>query len=289
MNTKFLKTVFFLVVFFYFDLAIGKVIIDKSDNDSSKMCGTNCNWILYDDGKLEISGSGDMNEFEDIYDENDMAIGITTAPWSEYINSITTVIVNNGITRVGSKAFAYANNLTDVQLDSESISTIGGSAFFGTKNLKHIIIPSSVEGLEEELFENSGIEELTIEGNPALGSIMFDGCDQQITINYKNDDIYELCEEIYPDYDLNFLKYIYNDDGSIDYYKPNGTNENGEQIYSLVKSTNTNGITNLYNNGKITTRLDKNGNIIKRTFYTIKEANEDTPNSKGKYSIRLSF
>lgn len=65
--------------------------------------GSNVTWSLYTDGALVISGSGAM---EDYY-LNDINYGYmtSTAPWYEWEMYITSVRVEDGITRVGDYAF----------------------------------------------------------------------------------------------------------------------------------------------------------------------------------------
>jgi hypothetical protein len=73
-------------------------------------------WNL-SDGILTISGNGQMPNYS-----------TTTIPWLEHVLSIHTVIMEDGITRIGSYAF-LALNLTSVTIP-ESVTSIGNYAFY---------------------------------------------------------------------------------------------------------------------------------------------------------------
>lgn len=95
-------------------------------------CGTGLTWKLDDAGLLTISGSGKMKDYS-----------VNDAPWYPYRNSILSVVIENGVTSVGSYAFRSAKNMTSVQLP-ESMQVLGNSAFDGCQSLQSIHLP---EGL----------------------------------------------------------------------------------------------------------------------------------------------
>lgn len=57
--------------------------------------GTNLTWTLYNDGLLEITGTGDMKNYY-YYSSS-----ITTAPWGTYKDSLTSLSIGEGITSIG--------------------------------------------------------------------------------------------------------------------------------------------------------------------------------------------
>ena len=101
-------------------------------------CGNNVNFSFYSDGKLVISGSGNMNDLN-WYGE---------APWNQYINSITSVNIKEGVTSIG----AYCQSLTSVAIP-KSVSSIGVSAFCRNYKLSSINIPDEVEFIGKKAFE----------------------------------------------------------------------------------------------------------------------------------------
>ncbi len=135
----------------------------------SGSCGAtdaDCHYDLYEDGHLEISGTGEMSNWN--YREG------RAAPWApanaqEFIdgnNAVTSVNIN-GITKVGRWAFLWCNNLTDVQIGN-SVKTIEGAAFESTGNLGTFVIPDTVEKIVATAFQRSKAEKIVIEGTPEL-------------------------------------------------------------------------------------------------------------------------
>ena len=121
-----------------------------------------CTWTL-NNGALTISGNGAMVNYSSQY-FNDTYI--TTAPWGAYIK---TVIIEDGVTSIGSDAFCGYKNLTSVTIP-DSVTSIGSSAFDGCTGLTSVIIPDSVTSIGfGSLGYNWGrkkIDGLTIYGVP---------------------------------------------------------------------------------------------------------------------------
>ena len=87
---------------------------------ASGTCGKNLTWKLTEDGTLTISGKGSMNDYS-IEDGN-------LAPWSEYYMFITSVVIKDGVTSIGSAAFVVHVSLTSVSIPF-SMASIGREAF----------------------------------------------------------------------------------------------------------------------------------------------------------------
>lgn len=86
-------------------------------SDATGICGESLTWE-YSDGVLIISGTGAMTEYEYYSDY----------PWYDYRNSITKVIVEDGVTSISENAFRISPALTSVTLSS-SVESIGECAF----------------------------------------------------------------------------------------------------------------------------------------------------------------
>ncbi|MBQ8270426.1 MAG: leucine-rich repeat protein [Bacteroidaceae bacterium] len=94
-------------------------------------CGEKAYWS-YADGILTISGSGTMQDYT----------SISNTPWNGYKSNITSVLISEGITSIGSYAFSSIN-LTQITIPG-SVTAIGNSAFYGCSNLKTVYNNSNI-------------------------------------------------------------------------------------------------------------------------------------------------
>ena len=139
----------------------------------SGSCGYSVNWTLNSEGKLTISGSGEMYNYG-IYHQGD-------TPWSQtadYTNeTIKTVVIENGVTTIGNVAFSDCTMLTDVTIP-QSVTSIGNSAFSDCTMLTDVTIPQSVTSIGSSAF--SGCEALANVNIPSnvisLGEAAFIDC-----------------------------------------------------------------------------------------------------------------
>lgn len=179
-------------------------------------CGENLKWQLGGDGKLVISGTGDMTDYSaTILDD--------PAPWSSHRDKIKSVELGNGVTYIGAYAFDECYNLTSIKIPDcvmgigvcafrccrrltavgfgSGVTSIGGSAFEGCRRLQRIEIPDQVISIGslaffqctslEDVKLGSGvtsIEDATFSGDISLqrivipsqvtsiGSAVFTGC-----------------------------------------------------------------------------------------------------------------
>ena len=122
----------------------GKVI-------DSGSCGKNVNYELYDDYTLRIFGSGRMTNFDHIYGY----VG-SDAPWgteSQWCTKIKSVVIEDGVTRIGSHAFLGCSSLTEVIIPN-SVTSIGHEAFRDCGALAKIDIPNSVTSIGTAAFQS---------------------------------------------------------------------------------------------------------------------------------------
>ena len=93
-------------------------------------------------GVLTVSGTGAMPDYS-------KASG---TPW--YANgSVKRVVVKDGITSVGNRAFSGNSATIEVEL-GESVERIGTSAFSNCKNLLSVTLPKSLKTIESFAFSN---------------------------------------------------------------------------------------------------------------------------------------
>lgn len=105
---------------------------------------TNISWEFdVDSGTLTLSGTGRMPNW-----------GLSqTKPWESYINDITHIVVESGITRVGSYAFYLCRNVNTITL-SDTVESIDKYAFSNCSSLQIIDIPAGVTDIDISAFNN---------------------------------------------------------------------------------------------------------------------------------------
>lgn len=108
----------------------------------SGTCGTNAKWEL-NGGKLTISGTGQMISW----------ISSSKVPWNSYRSQITSLVIGDGVTSIGSYAFMGCANLASVSIP-ESVTDIQMNAFAMCVSLKEVTLPASVETLGRDAFSN---------------------------------------------------------------------------------------------------------------------------------------
>ena len=140
-------------------------------------CGENANWAFDEaSGTLYITGSGAMDNYINVGN---------VAPWSaEYRKSITKVVVADGITHIGNRAFKGHNRITTVKLGkgvktlgyecfylcnklekiklNNGLTNLGALTFYNCTALTQITIPSSVTNIENRAFKGSGLTSIVV-------------------------------------------------------------------------------------------------------------------------------
>lgn len=106
-------------------------------------------------------------------------VGVTTIrPYMfYYYHTLTSIIIPDSITSIGSGAFHACVNLTSVTIP-DSITTIGNSAFYDCTRLTSVTIPDSVTSIGDSVFNNcAGLTSVTI-GNSvtSIGNYVFEYC-----------------------------------------------------------------------------------------------------------------
>ena len=105
-------------------------------------CGNNATYTFdSENGTLTISGTGETDNY---------FMSGTPIPWN--VSALKSVVVENGITSIGSSAFQGAENLTQVTI-ANSVVNIGELAFSGCTQLAQITLPQNLATIEPTLFE----------------------------------------------------------------------------------------------------------------------------------------
>ena len=88
------------------------------------------------------------------------------------------------VTEIGERALQRVN-ITEVILP-EGITKIGYKAFFKTISLKKINFPKSLKAIEQQAFRGSGLTEVNIPGATAIGNAAFLSCTDMKTLTIPN-------------------------------------------------------------------------------------------------------
>ena len=174
--------------------------VTASGNCGSNINGDNVTWEL-SEGVLTIKGSGRMSS----------SYGNGDAPWyTDYQASITSIVIESGVTYIGNYAFYALYNATSVSIPSTvteigeraftscgitsvnipaSVTSIYDNAFSGCENLKTVKFNngnSSFDYIGNNVFYNSGITSITIPKTEYLGSNVCSSCTSLVNVTIEN-------------------------------------------------------------------------------------------------------
>ncbi len=140
---------------------------------ASGICG-DLNWTLSDDNILTIAGEGMLPN--DTNPWNDYSLG------DDYNNKIVSVVIEEGVTRIGSSAFSFMSNLKTISLPN-SLLSIGNNNFYSCAKLTDITLPNNLQTIEYSCF--SHCPSITTVHIPAsvsnIGFFCFEGNTSQVS------------------------------------------------------------------------------------------------------------
>ncbi len=130
-------------------------------------------WVLdLDRYVLTLSGTGETDGYY-----NAIKGSFYDRPWQNYLAHIEKIVVEEGVTRIGSACFCDCNQLVSLSLPS-SLKSIGRAAFSSDIRLGSIDLPKGLTSIEPYAFENcqrlSG--KLIIPGVLNIGDTAFSNC-----------------------------------------------------------------------------------------------------------------
>ena len=183
--------------------AVPETTLIAASNDGiveQGQCGDDLTWVLYENGTLEINGTGAMND----YSTDRMAPNYRPAPWYAYRSSMKSLVLPDGLTSIGNHAFdgcrgfegglTIPGNVTSIGCDAfadcfgftgsltipDSVTLIGDRAFFNCRGFNgSLAIPNSVISIGEFAFYdcNAFTGNLTIPDSvTSIGSHAFSRC-----------------------------------------------------------------------------------------------------------------
>ncbi|MEE1012675.1 MAG: leucine-rich repeat domain-containing protein, partial [Acutalibacteraceae bacterium] len=137
-------------------------------------------------GFLRIYGSGEMDDY-DTFSAFDWH---RCSPWFYDRDLIKNVVIEEGVTSIGSSAFESCNNLISVDM-AKSIKSIGYGAFANCYSLENIVIPEGVETIDDYVFWESGnLKTVSISKTvKSIGEECFYFCNllEKITVDSENE------------------------------------------------------------------------------------------------------
>ncbi len=127
------------------------------------VCGDNLTWSVdMETGVLTISGTGEMVNSD--------------YGWNNWASSIETIVVEEGVTTIGTQAFQSLTNVTSISLPS-TLTTIGAAPFAGLAGLTSIDLPQGLKTIGDQAFAMSGLTSVTIPASvESVGLCAFSGC-----------------------------------------------------------------------------------------------------------------
>ncbi|MDR1405558.1 MAG: leucine-rich repeat domain-containing protein, partial [Candidatus Methanoplasma sp.] len=119
-------------------------------------------------GVLTISGDGAMGDY---------SYSGSTSPWYGVRTDITSIVIESGVTYIGTDAFYRCTNLKSVTIPN-SVTTIGTDAFWYCTGLRSIVIPYGVTAIGETAFKDcTDLRSVTIPDSVKnIGAAAFEGC-----------------------------------------------------------------------------------------------------------------
>ena len=149
--------------------------------------GDNLTWEFNEtDGTFTISGSGVMQD-----------IGSYYSSWSDYVEQITAVVINEGVTSIGRLAFDDCVNLKTVSVPG-SVLCIGEGAFVGCKNLEIVVLSEGLEEIGKQAFTGcDSLKEIQLPKTlTTIRTAAFSNCDSLVEIKIP-DSVTELEQGIF--------------------------------------------------------------------------------------------
>lgn len=140
-------------------------------------CGPNLTWSLNTkDSTLTIEGTGAMSDYRSY---------IGDAPWVNYRSYIAHLLLPEGLTYIGIRAFFACNKLNIITIPNSVISI--GEEAFKSSSLIHVVFGNNSYRIGSKAFENckSLITLENLKNATSIGSYAFGDCIQLTSVNLQ--------------------------------------------------------------------------------------------------------
>ncbi len=254
----------------------GHSISDNSCVYCGQPASEGLDMVLISEGEYTVSGIGTCTDTEILIPTTYNDLPVVSVEASAFLNNtaITSVVLPDGITSIGEKAFNGCESLTSVLFGKNSqLSSIGPGAFNYCYSLESITIPESVTNIGSDAFIYCyGLRSVTFGENSQLTSIgdgAFNWCEslESITIPASVTSIGEWafveCYRLVEVWNLSKLNITAGseDNGYVAYYAKRVETEPSESyVY-----TDENGYV-IYYDGKVKALINYTGNETKLTI-----------------------
>lgn len=145
----------------------------------SGSCGTDCRWD-FDGVTLTITNTNKKGFDTAIQDYNTTS---DPAPWVKKHLDVRKVVVDRGVKRIGSCAFANLPQLQEVIFNDPDLHTIGWGAFMNDSHLRTISLPVNLKSIETVAFANcDALTSVKIPDRSRVGDQAYADCDNLKTV-----------------------------------------------------------------------------------------------------------
>ena len=187
-------------------------MVNGEDNTVYVKCGYcgqywgDISWKLDSDGNLKLAGKGEMYSYT-LRTHANLNTGIRTysafTPWYDFRDSIKSVAISDGISKLGNYAFCGLSELTQVSI-SDTVTDIEAGAFWSCGNLSSVTLGKGVQQIHgSAFFDCQNLISVTLhEGLKIIGGNAFENCANltSMTIPYSvssmSDNSFENCSKL---------------------------------------------------------------------------------------------
>ena len=115
-------------------------------DEDNGLDGSQVTWTLDSEGTVRISGEGEMADYSELG-----GLDLEAPSPFAFMAGITSLIIEEGVTSIGTGAFFGCFNLSSVTIP-DGVCRIGTSAFFYCLSLPEVTIPENVESIGTRAF-----------------------------------------------------------------------------------------------------------------------------------------
>lgn len=159
----------------YYTVNIVPNVVDSGD------CGTtghesDVTWTLTSDDVMTISGSGAMADYGNKNNQ----------PWSGKRSDIKIIMVAEGVTHIGNRAFASCANATSIFLPT-TLTSIGERGIEVCSSLTSVTIPENVKTIGNYAFQSSNLTSVSLPTTlTSIGQRAFASCSSLTSVTLKS-------------------------------------------------------------------------------------------------------